>query len=146
MDAETKDYEIAYLLSLSTPENEVATHAGKITSLIGDLGGVVKFVEEPKMRRLAYIVKKEQSVYFGYTTFTMAKSSIGDLKKKLAFEPKILRFLIVEEEEKSIPMPRAIFREPTKRAVVTPRETEEKEKLDIVQLDKKLEEILGPKL
>lgn len=143
MDVETKNYEIAYLLSLSVPENEVATYAGKITSLIGDSGGVVKFVEEPKMRRLAYPVKKEQSAYFGYTTFKTAKSSIGDFKKKLAFEPKILRFLIVEEEEKSIPMPRIIFREPAKKEVVTPRETEEKEKLDIVQLDKKLEEILG---
>ena len=146
MDSETKNYEIAYLLSLSVPENEVATYAGKLTSLIGDFGGVVKFVGEPKTRRLAYPVKKDRSAYFGYTTFIMAKSSISDFKKKLAFEPKVLRFLIVEEEEKSIPMPRTSFRQPRERAVVTPREIEEKDKLDIVQLDKKLEEILGPKL
>src|SRR3989338_7953569 len=99
-----KNYEIAYLLSLLVPENEVATYAGKLTSLIGDQGGVVKRVEEPKARRLAYPVKKERSAYFGYTTFVMAKEAINDLKKKLAFETKILRFLIVEEEEKSIPM------------------------------------------
>jgi len=138
-----KNYEIAYLLSLLVPENEVATYAGKLTSLIGDQGGVVKRVEEPKARRLAYPVKKERSAYFGYTTFVMAKEAINDLKKKLAFETKILRFLIVEEEEKSIPMPRISFRKPQERVIVTPRETEEKEKLDIVQLDKKLEEILG---
>lgn len=143
MDPETKNYEIAYILSFSVPADEVVTEAGKLTSHISDSSGVVRFIEEPKQRRIFYPIKKERSVYFGWTTFTMAKSSIGELKKKLAFEPQILRFLIVEEEEKSAPIPRLVFREPRKKIIIPPREAEEKEKLDVVQLDKKLEEILG---
>ena len=144
MDAETKNYEIAYLLAPSIAEGEVLTYAGKLTGLIEAEKGQVKYVEEPKKRRLAYPIKKERNAYFGWTTFNAAPEKISGINKKLKDENSFLRYLIVEEEiEKRRPMPAFPFPTREPRAKAAPKIKIPEEKLDMEALDKRLEEILG---
>lgn len=151
MDADAKNYELAYLLSPSLAEEDVLAHAGKISSLIEEHTGAIRRVEPPKKRRLAYPVSKEHSAYFGWTTFAALPSSIAAMNKKAKDIPHVLRHLIVEEEiETRRPMLRT-FAPGARPAPVAgaqrpeiPREQETPgEKLDFEALDKKLEEILG---
>lgn len=147
MDSEAKSYEIAYLLPSSIPEEEILAHAGKISSLIEDARGAVKRVEEPKRRRLAYPIEKQQNAYFGWTTFRMVPELLANLDKKIRGSTEILRYLIAEEVEipvsirplRTIPRQRITVPAETPTAGDTPAE----EKLDLEALDKKLEEILG---
>jgi ribosomal protein S6 len=152
MGEKTKNYEIAYLLSSGIPEEEVLTYVGKLTAAIESVGGSVGRAEEPQKRKLAYPIKKERFAYFGYTTFSLENPrGLAELEKKIKLESKVLRYLITEEV--SQPPVRKLYirerREPQllketqQPPAVTKREPEEKEKLDIVELDKKLEEILG---
>jgi len=147
MDIEAKNYEIAYLLPSSIPEEEVLTHAGKISSLIEEMRGAIKRVEEPKKRRLSYQVKNQQNAYFGWTTFRMIPEFLVNLNKKIRNSSDILRYLIVEEEEipVSIRPLRTIPRESRAPLTQAPaaEHAPEEEKLDLEALDKKLEEILG---
>lgn len=146
MDQETKNYEIAYLLSPSIPEEEVLTYAKELSAIIEEQKGTVKHVQEPKKHKLSYPIQKERNAYFGWTTFHFAPDGITQLEKKLKAYTHILRYLIVEEETR---LKAPVFRTPASRPMnqkspTVPREAEKgDEKLDLEALDKKLEEILG---
>ncbi len=147
MSSDSKNYELAYLLSPSLSQEEVLTQAGKLTTLIEESKGMIRKVEEPRKRTLAYPIKKQSSAFFGWTTFSMAPEFTPGLEKKLRGQEQLLRFTLVEEEEittrpfmlRTVPSrpqpsyPRPIPREAPKTD----------EKLDLEALDKKLEEILG---
>lgn len=144
MDKESKNYELAYLLSPSLPEEEVLTWAGKITAAIEESKGAIRNVEPPRKRKLSYLVKKQENAYWGWTTFAMAPEAVATLEKKIKGLGNILRHLIVEEEEMPVRMPRLRTVPSSQAPRAIPRETEKpEEKLDLEQLDKKLEEILG---
>lgn len=151
MDADAKNYELAYLLSPSLAEEDVLGYTGKISSLIEEQKGAIRRVEAPKKRRLAYAVKKEHNAYFGWTTFAALPATIAAINKKTKEMSSVLRHLVVEEEiETRRPMLRTFpsgggpAPAPGARAPEIPREQETPgEKLDFEALDKKLEEILG---
>ena len=147
MEQEVNNYELAYLLSPSIPEEEILSHAGKLSDLIEEQKGIIKHLREPKRQKLSYPIHKERNVYFGWTTFRLAPEGIVALEKKLKTQTQILRYLIVQEETRLKP---PVFRTGTPKSPVSqkspaiPRETEKpEEKLDLEALDKKLEEILG---
>ena len=113
--------------------------AGKITGSIQDAKGLVGHIEEPKRRRLAYPIKKLSEAYFGWTRFSMSPENLADFEKKLKQEPAIIRYLVVIFEEV---VPERIFRP---RPTYTPRQPSPvpEERMNIEELDKRLEEILG---
>lgn len=146
MEQETKNYEIAYLISPSIPEEKVLPCTGKISALIEEQKGVIKHLQEPKKQRLSYAIKKERNAYLAWTTFRLMPEHIAGLEKKLKSESSLLRYLIVEEETR---LKAPVFRTPIaklgmQKTATIPREAEAtEEKLDLEALDKKLEEILG---
>jgi ribosomal protein S6 len=151
METETKNYEIAYLISPSASEDEVFAVAGKISGAIQNAHGIVKKIEEPKKIHLAYPIKKNLDAYFGWTTLSIHPEHLAVFEKKLKEEKGIMRFLIVLHDERIAEMrPRPIrlkeiARLPKTPATqpATPAPAEEKPAMDIEALDKKLEEILG---
>lgn len=148
MDSEAKNYELAYLLSPSLPEEEVLGYSGKLSGIVEEQKGAIRRVEPPKRRTLAYPIQKERSAYFGWTTFAADPSAVARIEKNVKETPQILRHLIVEEE---IETKRPFFLRPLKprtaagaaKAAVPEAREKPEEKLDLEALDKKLEEILG---
>lgn len=149
VDSDTKNYELAYLLSPAVSEEDVLGYASKLTGVIKDEKGTIRHIETPKKRRLEYPIKKEGAAYFGWTTFAIAPAAIGQIEKKVKETPHLLRHLIVEEEiETRRPFLRPITPRPAGGMDATPRaipreEEKPEEKLDLEALDKRLEEILG---
>lgn len=147
MSEDAKNYEIAYILTPALPEGEVVSYAGKITAAIEDAKGVIKKFEEPKKRKLGYPIKKRREGYFGWATFRMAPIGITEVEKRVKTDEHVLRHLILEEEIET--KPQGMLRVITSRPVpgkpkAVPRAPEKTdEKLDLEELDKKLEEILG---
>lgn len=139
MDQETRQYEIAYLVSANIPEEDVFGRAGKITGFIQDAKGLISHIEEPKKRRLAYPIKKFNEAYFGWTRFSMLGENLAEFEKKLKQEAAIIRYLVVTFEE--VPPERV----PRQLKTYTPRPptTAPEERMNIEELDKRLEEILG---
>ncbi|MDP3710573.1 MAG: 30S ribosomal protein S6 [bacterium] len=140
-----KNYEIAYLLPISLSEEEVLTYTHKLSSWIEDAKAVVKYSETPKKRRLAYPIRKETGAYFGWMTFSSSPSFIKSIDKNIKNDKDILRYLIVDRtgEETQV---RPVYYAPTKtteQPAASTQENKTDEKLDLEELDKKLEEILG---
>ena len=143
----SKNYELAYLLPPSIAEGEVLVYANKLSMTIEEVMGIAKRAEIPRMRQLAYPIKKQNKAYFGWITFRMDPAVASDLDKKLR-SSNLLRYMLLQRDEIEL-SPRPIFREKviqntTPAVSEPPREQENKEQeLDLEALDKKLEEILG---
>lgn len=145
MRMESKNYELAYLLSPSLNEEEALTSGEKLTTLIEESKGMIRHAEAPRKRQFAYPVKKQKSGYFGWATFAIAPEYLTALGKKLKNQEGLLRYLMTEEEkvEARPPILRVIPSRPAKPRPVPREAPKPEEKLDLEALDKKLEEILG---
>ena len=147
METKMNNYELAYLLTPQLSEEEVLMHAGKVTTLIEDIKGMIEHVEKPRLRRLGYSIKKETQAYFAWTDFTMNPESTVSLEKRLKEQQFILRHMLIHRER--IDMKRSRSRLQSSRTATTQtekvikKEERAEEKLDLETLDKKLEEILG---
>jgi ribosomal protein S6 len=101
---DSKVYEVAFLLVPNLSEEEVPVVYGDMKGLITSLGGDFISEEMPKLIDLAYTMKKTiqnvnqkfDTAYFGWTKFFMDAEKVSELKKKLDFDPKVIRFLIVK--------------------------------------------------
>ena len=149
METELKHYEIAYLLHPSIDEEEVLSHAGKITALVEETKGMINHAEAPKKRKLMYLINREQNAYFGWTQFLLLPELVAELDKKLKLSDRgsLMRYLIVEQERTAAPALRTLRKASEAREQqgdgASGTSVPQEEKLDLEALDKKLEEILG---
>lgn len=145
-DANSKVYELGYLLVPTLAQEDVPQIYGDLKELIAaTFHGEIIADEMPKMINLAYPMQKVISnarskfstAYFGWIKFTMDAKQVLELKRQLDLDPKIIRFLILKTvKENTIATKRFIHRETKRPFVVKKTEGDkiltsvEKEKID----------------
>jgi ribosomal protein S6 len=103
-EANSRVYELGYLLVPTISEEELPVQYGNLKELLATLGGVAISDEMPKMIQLAYsmikvvanVRNKFNTAYFGWIKFTMETDKVLELKKKLDLSPYFIRFLILK--------------------------------------------------
>lgn len=126
-------YELTYLISPKLTQREAEIFSEKITSLIE--GGVLGEIKKPNKVKLSYPIKKAEEGYLASLNFYTEPERLNDLEKKLKSEPEILRYLILA---KKMPKKVEIFKEIPKI-----KKLEKPKKVELEDIEKKLEEILG---
>jgi len=104
VEANSRVYELGYLLVPTLEENDVPVVFGNLKELVSSLGGMAVSDEMPKMLTLAYpMVKvvanlrnKFKTAYFGWVKFILDSDKILELKKRLGLDPNFIRFLILK--------------------------------------------------
>ena len=97
-------YELGYLLVPTISEENLPVAYGNLKEVLATLHAGIISDEMPKMRELAYPMRKVTSnirskfrtAYFGWIKFTMSAPDVLELKKKLDFDPNLVRFLILK--------------------------------------------------
>ncbi|MCD6148622.1 30S ribosomal protein S6 [bacterium] len=130
-------YELTFLVSANASEEEMENLREKITSLVQKEGVLINGPFFQK-RALAYPIKKQDWAIFGTLDFQMKPEALIKFERKLKSEPRILRYLLIREEEwkRSAKSPQpSVLKKKTK--------IHKREKVELKEIDKKLEEILG---
>jgi len=164
MEKETKAYQLTCFISPLLNGEKLEGVIKNIKKWINDKGGSLseeKIVsDEVERKRLAYPVKKHKEAFYLTLKFLLPHQVIDKLNQFLAQEKDILRYLIVnqpklkpapetlkyKEAKKIEPFLDKEFSIPEKPIRVEPlakRKEEEKGKVKIEELEKKLEEILN---
>jgi len=130
-----KLYELTYLITQKISEEELKALGEEISSLIQKEGGVLNEINSPIKKSLFFPIKKEKEVILADLTFYLEPERLANLEKELKSEKKILRYLILTKKiTKKV--------KPTKgRPVISKPKI--KEKVELKDIEKKLEEILG---
>lgn len=128
-----RSYQLTYLISPEANKDEVAA---RMNALIQDEGGVLLFQRETQERDLGYPIAKRKRAFLSCSDFQIGPEKITSLKEKLGSESRVLRyFILVKKLAKT--KARSIRR-------ITPRDsqTREAQKVELEEIEKKLEEIL----
>jgi len=135
-----KLYELTYLISPELSEEELKNIQEKISSLIQKEGGVLNEINFPNKKGLFFPIKKQKEAIFADLNFYLEAEKLGNLEKELKSEKKILRYLILAKPQTKTPITfrkKMIGGKPT-----TPRKKVAGRKVELKDIEKKLEEIL----
>ena len=135
-----KLYELTYLIKPEIDEKELNLLSEKIKSLIKEKEGILGKENEPIKKKLGYQIKKKSLAYIRTLEFQLEPDKLLEIKKEIESQKDILRFLfVVKKIERHRPLLRTIPKTITKPPLA---EKEEKKKVELKDIEKKLEEIL----
>src|SRR4030042_2434618 len=137
-----KKYELTYLISPELSEIEINSLSQKVVSFIEEEKGKIDKKEEPAKRKLGYPIKNKNEAFLVCLDFSLDPEKITDLEKKIQSENQILRdIIIIKEKIKEIP-----FKHRFKPIIDQPQADElttHQQKVELKEIDKKIEEILN---
>jgi ribosomal protein S6 len=146
-----KTYELTYIISPEMTSEEAEAKAKELEQAIQSREGVILKQQNPVAKTLAFQIEKRASGFFGVLEFQMEPEKLLEIKEIVEKEKKIVRHIVLVKE------PVRIRRDRRKKVEVkveqpTVVKTEEqpapvvektKEKVELKDIEDKLEEILG---
>ncbi|OHA65980.1 MAG: hypothetical protein A3D64_02755 [Candidatus Wildermuthbacteria bacterium RIFCSPHIGHO2_02_FULL_49_9] len=132
-----RNYELALLLKVGVNESELQEFLGETTSLLQDAGALIMSQENKGKRFLLSPVKKHREAELAVVRFTLDPARLEGVAKNLKDKEKILRFILLSylpRKARELTMAKAA-------AVPAHQENLEEHRVEIEDIDKKLEEI-----
>ena len=148
---ETPHYELLYLISNKFSEDEVKPIIEKVNSLILNNQGKITLSEDLGKKRLSYPIKGFRYGYYILAEFDMAGESLINVDRALRMMNEVLRHQIITKIVKTaeqIVQDKKIAEKIAARNIKEEKEVKEKiketnkEKVDLKDLDEKLDKIL----
>ena len=144
-------YELLYIVSNKFTEDELKPIIEKVGGLIKDKGGKITLTEEWGKKRLAYPIKNFSHAYYVLAEFDFEGEKVEDINRGLRMMSEIMRHQIVSKtvktaedikKEKEISQKITARKEKEKTEEVKKEKKIKKEKVDMGELDEKLDKIL----
>ena len=132
-----RNYELTLLLKIGPTESELQELLGEIASMLQDEGALIVSQDNRGKRALPAFVQKHSEAELAVVKFTLDPKKLGGVEKSLRAKENILRFTLISyipQKAKERTIAKTI-------ATSVTHEPTEKEKVEIGDIDKKLEEI-----
>lgn len=136
-------YELAYLITADISETDGKEIDNQLIAFIQEEGGFLVAQNALIRKKLSYPIRKQAMAYLADIEFRTAAEKISSLEQKIKSNNNILRHLLLAKKEpKAIPVRkrRTPFAAKTGSAAV--QETTKERKIELKDIDQKLEEIL----
>ncbi len=155
--SEIPHYEMLYIISNKYTEEETKTISKKIKEMLEKEGGKITYEEEWGKRKLAYPIEHFNYGYYNLVEFDLEAKKIEKINNAMRIMKEVLRHVIVKKQKRTLEeikeekekREKAIQQlqgksEKTEEKIkeVKKKETKEKKKIDLKQLDEKLDKLL----
>lgn len=130
-------YEFTYLIHPKTKKESRESLEERVKSFIKDQEGKTTHIIPPSKKRLAYPIKNQEKAFLATFLFRAEPKKLAGIEENIKKEEDILRYLILKREEEKERKRRK------KEAPETEKEKGKKPKVELKEIEKKLEEILG---
>jgi small subunit ribosomal protein S6 len=145
-----KHYELLTIVPATYTEEELIPIEEKIKALIQQNGGQVTMIDNLGKKKLAYPIKKIRQGYYLLVRFDLAPEQTKKLEAELGLTTAVIRHTIVANPvaapRTALPKPRfqpaASIERKTAPPVTAEQKEDDKDKIKLEDLDKKLDEIL----
>jgi len=132
-----RNYELTLLLKVGLTEGELQGHLGEIASMLQDEGALIISQDSKGKRALLAPVNKHSEAQLAVIKFSADPQKIESIDKNLKEKESVLRFTLLSYTPQKAKQ-RIIVKTP---AASVAKEATEEEKVEIGDIDKKLEEI-----
>jgi len=155
-------YEILYIISNKYTKDELKPIIKNVNKIIEDNGGKITYGEDWGKKKLSYKIQNFNYGYYTLVEFDDCKNNVNDINRTLRMTNEVLRHIIVavkarsaekikEENKKSEELSKKQTDKAIKKVIEKkeeikkekPKTQSEKKKVDLKDLDKKLEKILN---
>lgn len=92
-------YEIMFIVKADIAEEEVANVVKSFESIITDMGGKILNSKDLGQKKLAYEIEKQVRGYYHLLNVECESKAVKEFDRKALIEERILRHLIIKEEE-----------------------------------------------
>jgi small subunit ribosomal protein S6 len=127
-----KTYEFTYLIKPDISKEDINSLQEIIKSFIKEEEGSIARINPPLKKNLAYPIKKNKEAFLADLTFDLKPDKLDSLEKKIKSEKRIIRYLLLKKK---------LLKK--KLRVRATRKPQPKAKVELKEIEKKLEEILG---
>jgi len=150
---EIPHYELLYIVSNKYTEDELKPIIESVNKIIKEKGGDITYKEEWGKKKLSYPIKHFNYGYYSLAEFNVEAGQVEKIDKELRMSSEILRHTIVTkivktEEEikaekvKAKAIAKKAIKEKRKEKEEPLKKEEHKAKVDLKDLDEKLDKIL----
>lgn len=130
------NYEITYLISPELNQEQIEETCKNIVSCIQNQDGVLSEEQiKPVKKILGHSINNQDTAYAGSLIFSAPPEKIGLIMEKLKQNDKILRNMLVSKPLKE----KLNFKKTRKKFT---RDNSKKQKIELKEIDRKIEEIL----
>lgn len=135
-------YEINYIVSGSSKEDELKELTSKISGYISENEGKIEKIAEPLKKFLGFQVTSKKDIFFNSIIFSMPQEKLLDFEKKVKTETAILKYNLLKRDKVESNSGQELYRR--RRKPMEPIEEPSKpKKADLKEIDQKIEEILS---
>lgn len=138
-----KLYELTYLLPIDMAEEETKSLSERINSYIIESQGTLDKVEDLVKKRLGEPIKKQNMAQLFSMSFYLDQEKIADFESKIKNEKQVLHHMVLNKKPKRMIEPPRRARHIPAIAETELKTNEKPKKVEIKEIEKKLEEILG---
>ncbi len=92
-------YEIMFIVKADIAEEEVANVVKFFESIITDMGGKILNSKDLGQKKLAYEIEKQVRGYYHLLNVECESKAVKEFDRKALIDERILRHLIIKEEE-----------------------------------------------
>jgi len=89
-------YETILIVKPNVAEDEIEAIAGKATSTIEGDGGIIFRNNKWGLKKLAYLIKKENQGYYVYIDYAGIPASVAEIERIFRIDDRVLKYLTVK--------------------------------------------------
>lgn len=149
-------YEINYIISGSSSEDELSKIGEKISGFISENSGKIEKRSEPARKSLGFRMSGQKDIFFTSIIFSMPSENIVEFEKKVKAESSISRYNLLKRDKvesssmREFPIRRRRLIETSslestlsEASEDQKKETSKPKKVELKEIDQKIEEILS---
>ncbi len=100
-----RHYETIIIIKPNSGEADVKAKIEKVTGVINSFHGTVVKVDNWGLKKLAYIISKEQQGIYVYFEYASAPETIAELERQLRIDDTILKYISIKIHDVYTPRP-----------------------------------------
>jgi small subunit ribosomal protein S6 len=89
-------YETIFIVRPNVGEDEIEAITSRTTSTVENDGGTIFRINNWGLKKLAYLIKKENQGYYVYLDFAGSPVSIAEIERLFKIDDRVLKYLTVK--------------------------------------------------
>ncbi len=96
-------YEVITIIKPNAAEDEIAAICDRTAEIIKAENGEIIRVDHWGVKKLAYLIKKEQHGYYVYMEFAGTPAAVAEMERIFKIDDRVLKFLTVKLQDVYVP-------------------------------------------
>ncbi len=96
-------YETIYIIRSTVPEDDINATITRTNEVIEKAGGSIVALDRWGLKKLAYLIKKENQGYYVFTEYAGTPEAVAELERLFRIDENILRYMTIKTQDAYTP-------------------------------------------